>query len=198
MDSQTIIAYNKHAKNYDEETKDFWKLFPSGIIDYFVNKVSGRVLDVGSGPGRDAEILRSAGLNVVCLDASDQMVKLTLAKNFESVCADLLELPFPDQSFEGVWAYTSLLHIAKKDISKALSEVKRVLKPNGTLGLGMIEGNSEIYKESPKVKSPRFFAYYKKTELDKILSENGFQTVCFENFKPRTHEYLNYVLKIKS
>jgi len=193
MDNKTIETYNQRAREYDNETIEFWNNFPKSFIEVFVSKVNGKVLNIGSGPARDSEILRKNGLEVVCLDASEEMIKISTEKGFESVVGDLLNLPFGNESFSGVWAYTSLLHISKKDINKAFEEINRVLKKGGVLGLGLIEGETEEYKESSGVNLPRLFSFYTKKEIEKILVKHKFDIIYFEEFKPRSKAYLNFI-----
>lgn len=90
MDTKTIDTYNKLAREYDDETLGFWDSFPRTFIDHFVAEVRGRVLDVGSGPGRDGLLLKNAGLDVVCLDASSSMVELSTGRGLVSVVGDFL------------------------------------------------------------------------------------------------------------
>ncbi len=193
MDQQTIDTYNQLAKKYDEETFDFWDQFPQTFFDKFFELTKGKVLDVGSGPGRDGLILKKAGLDVICLDASEAMIKLSSEEGLNSVLGDFNNLPFEDKSFDGVWAYTSLLHVPKSEIGRSLGEISRVLKPGGFFGLGLIDGVVEGYCETKKVDSPRWFSFYIKTEVENLLKQFGFEIVYFEQFKPRTHNYLNFI-----
>jgi SAM-dependent methyltransferase len=198
MDQQTVKTYNEMAAEYDDETKDFWERFPRTIIDKFSELAKGRVLDVGSGPGRDGLILRARGLEVICLDASEEMVKLSIQKGLVSVIGDFDSLPFQDGSFDGVWAYTSLLHIKKSEIGNAIEEIKRVLSGDGVFGLGMIEGDKEEYRESSGVGKPRLFSFYKKDELENILYQAGFEIIYFEQFQPKSKNYLNFICRKRS
>lgn len=193
MDQQTINTYNQLAREYDEETADFWDRFPRTIFDKFIGLSKGKVLDVGSGPGRDGLILQKAGLNVICLDASEAMVKISTERGLHSVIGDFNNLSFEDESFDGVWAYTSLLHVPKSQIDRSLSEIRRVMKPHGIFGLGLIEGESELYRESSGVGKPRWFSFYKKEEVEKLLSEHSFEVLYFEEFKPNSKKYLNFI-----
>ena len=195
MDQQTIDVYNKMALEYDQETTDFWVRFPVTFIDSFASKAKGKVLDVGSGPGRDALILREKGLDITCLDASEEMVKLCLDKGLKAVVGDFNDLKFYDKSFGGVWAYTSLLHDKKADVLKSLKEVHRVLSDDGILGLGLIEGEFDGYRESSGMNMPRWFAFYKREEIEAILKDCGFEIIHFEQFKPGSKNYLNYICK---
>mgnify|MGYP001601651957 CR=1 FL=1 len=196
MDQKTIDTYNKLAEEYDTETADFWDSFPHTFIDRFIALTGGRVLDVGSGPGRDGLILQKAGLDVVCLDASSAMVRLSASRGLESVKGDFNALPFPDESFDGVWAYTSLLHVPKFEVRKPIVEVHRVLKPDGVFGLGLIEGKEELYLEnSGGMGRPRWFSFYTKNEVEELLTQNGFIMLYFEEFRPKTRNYLNFVFR---
>jgi ubiquinone/menaquinone biosynthesis C-methylase UbiE len=193
MDEKTIRTYNQMAKEYDAETIDFWQRFPRTFFDAFAQRVRGRVLDVGSGPGRDGVLLKEKGLEVTCLDASEVMVKLCGEKGLQAVLGDFAALPFEDNSFSGVWAYTSLLHVSKADVSKAFHEIRRVIKDEGILGLGLIEGEAEEYRESTGVHMPRWFSFYTKEETEHLLEDHGFKVLYFEEFKPGSKNYLNFI-----
>lgn len=197
MEVRTIETYNAIAQGYDEQTAGFWDKFPSIMITQFQQRVVGRVLDIGSGPGRDGVILRNHGLKVVCLDAAREMVSMTGEKGLESVQADFQSLPFADQSFNGVWAYTSLIHDRKENLPHALQEIKRVLKHWGVFGLGIIEGNSEGYKCDERGYE-RWFAYYQWEEIKEMLTTAGFDTLYFGKFiagKTTPKTYLNILAR---
>ncbi len=198
MDENTIQVYNAHALDYDEQTKDFWEHFPNDFLDKFADNAQNPILDVGSGPGRDGLLLKNRGLEVVCLDASKEMVKLSLSKGLPSVIGDFLKLPFPDGSFNGVWAYTSLIHVNKADFAKALAEIYRVLAPGAPLGLGMIEGNGESYEYKFKdvnSEHPRLFTYYSLQELTSILELSGFNTFYTGNTNTGRRNFLHIICK---
>lgn len=196
MDKKTIQTYNQLAKEYDDETKDFWERFPVGFIEKFAKKINnGFVLDVGSGPGRDAELLKRQGLDVICLDASQPMIDQTITKGFPSILTDFMKLPFNSNVFSGVWTYTTLLHVPKKQLPKALKEIHRVLKADGVLGIGLIEGSEELYRQSSGMDMERFFAFYEKDELENALKKAGFSIIHFQEFLPGKRKYLNFIAR---
>jgi ubiquinone/menaquinone biosynthesis C-methylase UbiE len=199
MDEKTIQTYNLMAKEYDEETSGFWQDFPSQIIDQFCKYLNGEgnVLNIGSGPGRDGLILKQKGLDVVCLDASESMIDLCKEKGLESVVGDFNNIQFSDKEFDGVWAYTSLLHVSKESIEKSMSEIVRVLKNGGIFGLGLMEGDFNDYRESSGVNKPRWFSFYKKEEVEKWLEKFNFEILYFDEFKPTSKNYLNFVARLR-
>ena len=197
MDESTITTYNKLAKVYDDETITFWEEFPRTFLDQFI-ALSGRtVLDVGSGPGRDGLLLKDAGKDMTCIDASDEMVRLSAERGLTSVLGNFESLPFDDLSFDAVWSYTALLHIPKSSLPAALCEIARVLKNGGMFALGMIEGDTEEYRNNMDEGMPRLFSYYQKEELENIVCAQGFELVYFETFKPNSRNYLNFLFKKK-
>jgi ubiquinone/menaquinone biosynthesis C-methylase UbiE len=195
MDQKTIDTYNKMAKEYDDETVDFWDRFPRTFLDKFVELSGKKIVNVGSGPGRDGLLLQQTGKEVVCVDASEAMVKLSSERGLESVLTGFDKLPFEDKSFDGVWSYTALLHIPKKSIDVPLKEISRVLKSSGVFALGLIEGDTEGYKESSGVDMPRWFSFYQKDEIIDLCKKHSFEFVYFETFKPRSKNYLNFIFR---
>lgn len=84
--------------------------------------------------------------------------------------ADALELPFEDGSFDAVFAMAVLHHVEKRDwqfknIPKALSEVRRVLRPGGTF----------VYRE-----------LFNKDAIRRTLTSLGFQEVFAKRQYPIT------------
>jgi len=195
MDKQTINTYNKMAKEYDDETVDFWDRFPRTFLDKFIELSGNKIVDVGSGPGRDGLLIQQSGKEVVCVDASEAMVKLSSERGLESILAEFNNLPFENESFDGVWSYTALLHTPKKSIDTPLQEIFRILKPSGIFALGLIEGDTEEYKESSGVDLPRWFSFYEKDEVEIICKKHGFEPVYFETFKPGSKNYLNFIFR---
>ncbi|HUR28057.1 MAG TPA: class I SAM-dependent methyltransferase, partial [Planctomycetota bacterium] len=101
---------------------------------------SGRVLDIGTGPGHIPLLLveRLPDVTVVGIDLSEHMLRVAERRRVQSPhrsriefrIADAKTLPFPRGSFDVVASNTILHHIS--DPRQFLSEAWRVLKPGGT------------------------------------------------------------------
>ncbi len=97
------------------------------------------VLDIGCGPGwfwaNAAEVVPEIDLTLADLSAG--MVEEALGRVRElnrgwtvrGELADISALPFPDQSFDAVFAMHMLYHVP--DTGRAMAEVARVLRPGG-------------------------------------------------------------------
>src|SRR5690242_14013918 len=101
-----------------------------------------RVLDVGAGTGGPARALSSLyGARVTALDATPRFCRAAevltsgagLADRIEIVCADALEMPFPDASFDLVWTQAVSQNICDK--RRFIDELARVVAPGGRVAL---------------------------------------------------------------
>jgi SAM-dependent methyltransferase len=149
---------------------------------------------LGSGPGRDAIFLTGKGLHPVCVDISDEMIKICHEKGLEAYRMDIEDLDLKNASFDGVWAYTSLVHIPKTRLCNALARIKELLKPRGLFFVGMIEGTGEImYQSHNQPGKERFFARYTDEEFREALGAY-FEIVAAKKFTTSKGEaYLNNV-----
>lgn len=107
------------------------------ILEMAGDVAGQRVLDVGCGDGALACTLARRGADVVGVDPDPEMVEaanrraVALANHAEFAEGHVERLPFPDDSFDVVVAVTVLCFVG--DASAAISEMVRVLRPNGRL-----------------------------------------------------------------
>lgn len=189
----TRRIYDQNASAYEEKTKDYSRNYILEDAELFVDSLSGsNVLDIGCGPGRDIEFLQSKGLNVYGIDISSSMCGICRNKGLKVVMGDLEDLPFGENYFDGIWAYTSLLHIPKSNFGRILDNIGELLKNEGVLYLGMKEGDFEGWKEGKNIDGEkRFYSLYKDNEMRNILSLN-FKILKSSNIKLGEDNYLNY------
>ena len=115
------------------------------------------VVDVGAGPGMDAEALRQRGLRVVGIDFSMGMLRSGVAEfPGARVQGDARRLPFASGVASGVWANASLLHLKSADAAPALREARRILRPGGLLHVSLKHGTGSE-TETARYGLPRFF-----------------------------------------
>ncbi|MCX8568527.1 class I SAM-dependent methyltransferase [Aminobacter sp. MET-1] len=114
----------------------FWA-YRKGLVD-FIGEGSGRALEVGCGEGRVSRELKALGYHVTATDAVAAMVEA--AREASSAddyhVAGLSDLPFDDASFDLVMAYNVLMDV--EDVPSAAHEIRRVLKPEGTLFVSLV------------------------------------------------------------
>lgn len=194
----TYVVYERIAKEYDKLTSEFRDEYLINDLNLFMNSMSGKtILDVGSGSGRDSKYFLENGFKPLCLDFSQAMIDMCKLKGLEGVVCDFEKMTFKEKSFAGIWAYTSLLHISKKNISLVLENIYKILENNGIFYIGMKEGEGEYVKKTSKYgKDGRHFSLYYLDELSDLLSLVGFQII---NKSKITHSngniYINLMCK---
>jgi len=95
-----------------------------------------RVLDLACGTGDIAFAVAGRGARVVGLDVTHRMVQLARLKapsgaGVRFVTADMMALPFRDEEFDVVTTGYGIRNVP--DITGAIAEMRRVLKPGGAL-----------------------------------------------------------------
>lgn len=195
--NKTITTYNKTHDLYDKAVEKFWQEFPQSTINEFAKKLEGKkVLNIGSGTGKDAVLLREKELDILCIDASAKMILKTKGLGFKSILMDMRNMSFKNNTFDGIWAYTSLLHITKGDMIKVLYTIHNILKQNGVLLIGMIEGTFEgIINSRHLNNATRYFQYYEETELKEIVENIGFTLEHQDRYKQGEKSYLHQIYK---
>ncbi len=131
-DDHLSIRIKLHAKH--STNKQGW--FP-WLFEHYEFAEGYRILELGCGNGNQwqGHIDRLPTDNTLVLsDFSEGMVKMvwekySYHKNILSQKIDIQEIPFPDHCFDVVIANHMLYHVP--DLSKAISEVHRVLRSGG-------------------------------------------------------------------
>jgi SAM-dependent methyltransferase len=161
---------------YDDE---LWELVPDepgpppDALRRFVRSLGHveRALDVGCGDGRltgelDATELTAADVSPVALGRARRRLP----------DADIVELepdavlPFEDGSFDLVLCAETIEHV--RDVQLLLSEIRRVLRPGGTLALTTPANLTVGRRPDPLSPHLRFFT---RRSLRRLLDELGFE-----------------------
>jgi len=200
--SETKRAYDSYAEKFDEHYGNFFEqhFLPTGVPDAFLVHLSGKkILDLGSGPGNHALYFKRKGLDVLCVDISEEMIRLCKEKWLKAEVMDMENLTLPEKSFDGVWANTSFLHIPKSRIPTVAADVARILKPSGILHVAVREGKEETFEENEKYPGTRrFFSDFQDEEIRSLFGAH-FEVLRFLKLKMKTkYTFLNYLMRLKS
>jgi len=161
----TVRAYDASAADYGVRTQD---MPPSmqAAAGRFAGLVGprGRVLEIGSGSGRDARVLEEAGLSVRRTDITPAFVHLLRDSGYDAdvvdpLVDDLSDPAAPGTPYAGVWADASLLHVDRDDLPRVLSRLADATATGGALFLGVKEGDGEDWSlQSPDEPLPQAVA----------------------------------------
>ena len=175
--TKTIKTYEKLAGDYYETHFDINEI--KNIADFFIQNLKGqKILDVGSGPGRDAKYFSEHGLEVTGIDLSSNFVKMASqnAPRAKFIQMDMRHLDFPENTFDGIWACASFLHVPKEDAKNTLLGFREILKPSGLIYLSVKRGNGEKFIERVEYKGRvKFFVFYTQDEFKNLIESCNFK-----------------------
>ncbi|MEP9364699.1 class I SAM-dependent methyltransferase [Nocardioides sp. CN2-186] len=177
----TVDAYNASATAYRDGSPPMTASVHADLR-VFATAVGegGRVLEIGSGPGRDARLLEELGLDVRRTDISTGFVELLRAEGHEAdrldpLTDDLDDPARPGTPYDGVWAAACLLHVPRVDLPTVLARLAEATRPGGVLGLALKEGDGEGWSRHGHVSAPRHFVYWRAEPLRAALEGAGWQ-----------------------
>lgn len=166
-DPQTIETYNRQAGDYARLTKaDARDEFLIAFIDAMPE--GAHVLDLGCGPGFAAAEMADAGLVVVAVDASEEMIELAARHPGVSARLETFDDISGADLYDGIWANFSLLHAPRRDMPRHLAGLAKALKPGGRFHIGVKSGTGE-----KRDRLGRLYTYYQEAELRRLLEEAG-------------------------
>lgn len=149
---------------------------------------NSKILELGCGNGVLWQVNKQAvkeNWDITLSDFSEGMLQdskqnISIEKiKYEII--DIQDIPYEDESFDIIIARHMLYHVP--DIDKALSEVKRVLKPNGKFYVS-INGKEHMQELIELVKKyDKYIDFNPSKFADKFGIENGNEMLkqCFNN-----------------
>lgn len=129
-----------------------------------------RVLDVGSGPG-----FLAAGMAVAVgdsgrvhgIDISESMVAISQRRcanlsRVEFQIGNATQLPFPDGDFDVAVSIQVYEYLSDGDVTTALAELHRVLRPGGRVLILDTDGDSMVWHSTDRARMARVLAAWEE------------------------------------
>lgn len=165
MKNNTLDFYNNNSKAYIENTLS---VDMSHLYKYFLSYIpkASNILDLGCGSGRDSLEFIKKGYNVTSVDGSKEL-SLAASKIIgkEVICSRFEDLKLKE-SFDGVWACASLLHVNKDNILDVIKNISSNLKANGVFYMSFKYGDNEYIDEKG-----RYFNCYTEKTFSELISK---------------------------
>ncbi len=186
--------YDRNTESYSDGNQN-----PADYIDEFLEYLrqnDGKIiLDLGSGPGVNAAYMHSKNFQVVGIDVSRKMIEYATSRyqDIEFQLADMTKLPFSMNSFDGILASFSLIHLPKEVIPAVLAKLHEILKPGGIMYLSVQSGNStQGFFSHPLIPSDKVFLnIFSKEEIFNLLSKSDFKVIS-QHEKPPQGKVFNF------
>ena len=187
MEQQKI--WNQIAPEWHE-----FKTIPAEHTIDFLKKVSGNVLDLGSGSGRHLYSIKNGKMYLV--DFSKEMLKLAEEKSkkekidAEFFVSDISKLPFENEFFDYAICISALHCVETPEKrEKTIKELYRVLKKKGKAEIGVWNIKSKRFKSLKGKekyvgwtdKGKRYYYLYDEKEVHDLFKKVGFKILSTHN-----------------
>jgi SAM-dependent methyltransferase len=178
MDPRTVQFYNANA----EKMGTLYTEVPSAAARYFsvAFTTGGRVLDVGTGSGRDLQALLDAGYDASGVDASETMLTAA-ARRYPKLSSRLTCDTLPnlssitDGEYDGVLCWSVLMHLPDEFLFDTVFNLRRILKRGGRLLISTPRERPDIDSTSRRDASGRLFNGVTPENFQFLLEKVGFK-----------------------
>lgn len=158
--------YESNAERYAAET------FSADMSEQYQRflpllKKGAKILDVGSGSGRDACYFKKQGYQVTALEPSKNLCR-EIRKVFpgEIVCSDIQNYRSTER-YDGIWACASLIHLQEEEVLCFFEKIDQYLNDNGMV---YVSGKNGI--QTGEAEDGRYFLEFTEQLVEKILKVN--------------------------
>ena len=177
-EEQATSYFAEHAQDWDElrvlHSSD--EDVEAALARALASAPVGKLLDIGTGTGRMAELFASSAEHVVALDKSLAMLRVARAKlqhlpteQVELLQGDFEDLPFADGTFDTV-LFHQVLHFAQAPAA-ALSEAARVLRTGGRVAIVDFDAHN---REELRARHAHARLGFEDAQMASLLEDAGF------------------------
>ena len=142
------VKEDKNGSRWMEPSKESYYL-----IARWKKQNKKEFLDLGCGLGRHTVQFAKAGFHTYSMDLSETSVNETKKwcdkekLNVEFMVSDMLNLPYDNEKFDCILSYKVINHTDTNGIKQVISELDRVLKPEGEAYLTLNSKESFGWKQ---------------------------------------------------
>ena len=159
----TIDYYNLNAENFIESTQN---VDMHQAQDRFLRLLdeNASILDFGCGSGRDTKYFVNKGCRVTATDGSAELCRR--ASVFTGI--EVQEMLFQElddiDTYDGIWACSSILHLPKNELLLVIRKMCNALKDNGVIYTSFKYGDFE------GVRNGRYFTDFNEDSFKKFIA----------------------------
>lgn len=172
----TLQSYQDKTKEYIDGTPE-----PDESVKIWIDEAlsripkDGKILEIGSGFGRDAGYITSRGFELECSDAVPNFVTILQEKGLNARLLNVLtdELGV---GYSMIFADGVLLHFSPEEFKAVIKKIHTALSSEGIFALSVKRGNGAVWTDE-KLGAPRYFYYWQPEDLKDIMRECGFEWV---------------------
>lgn len=162
--SKTIDYYNNNAADFVSGTINadvtyiqdrFLALLPQGA----------KILDFGCGSGRDTKYFIEKGFRAEGVDGSEELCRIASDNTGTTVRHMMFNELDEFDTYDGIWACASILHLPKSELRDVLMKMIRAVKEGGYLYVSFRHGDFEGYIND------RYFSYFTEEGFEEFIGD---------------------------
>ena len=137
------------------------------------------VLDLGCGSGIPTTRRLARKFQVTGVDISEKQVQRA-KKNVphaEFIHSDMAALDFPADTFDGVCAFYSIIHLPRAEQVTLINAIFAWLRPGGTFVACLGTGDHEVDYDETWMGAPMFWSTFDAATNRRIINESGLTTI---------------------
>ena len=179
-------------ENISKEWNEFKKI-PAESTMQFLKKQKGKILDFGSGSGRNLTKIKSGKMYL--LDFSEGMIELAKKKakkekiDAEFSVSSMTKTHYENNFFDGAICISAFHCLNKSEQKKAVKELYRILKPKAQILVGVWNKDSKRLKrhkgKEAKIKwndkGERYYYLFDEKEIHDLFEKQGFKIIETNN-----------------
>jgi ubiquinone/menaquinone biosynthesis C-methylase UbiE len=193
MADQVLSEFGRQAANMDASPAFREEQTLQRIRDALGPAPVGRVLELACGPGIVAEVIAPLVSELVCIDATPEMLALAMKRLESSGAANVTfheafaeALPFGANEFDAIVTRLSFHHFS--DIQAVLGECRRVLRPHGRLITADVISSanreeSMLHNALEQLRDPTHVHMFSHQEFLAALDSAGFALMREESWE---------------
>ena len=160
----TIDYYNLNAENFIENTQNVDMHLVQDKFLHLLNE-GAAILDFGCGSGRDTRYFLDKGYQVTATDGSAELCRWASA--FTGI--EVKEMLFGEldeiDTYDGIWACSSILHLPKNELLPVIKKMCDALKSTGVIY------TSFKYSDFEGVRNGRYFTDFTEDSFKEFIAE---------------------------
>jgi SAM-dependent methyltransferase len=176
----TLRAYDADISSYLQNTPSAYDTSHHLLVKWIdasldAHPVSGRILEIGSGAGRDALYMQSRGYDITCSDAAVGFVKHLRDIPLKTLEFDLLKDAMPG-GYSMIFANAVFPHFTKNEAVDAIHKIYSALPEGGILAFNVKQGSGSFWTVE-KLMRKRYMHFWNPRDITELVTKAGFKII---------------------
>jgi len=196
----TLASYDAEVNGYIAHTPAAYQHHHAPLLRWLNSSLemiskNDKILEVGSGFGRDANYIHSKGYDITCSDGSKAFVNFLNKNGWDAKQLNILKNNIPN-GYKMILANAVIPHFTQKQFELILTKILAALPEGGLFAFSVKQGQGEDWI-TEKFSAKRFIHYWDLQSLKEYIERANCKIVFWEEGIPGdlpSHTWTNLTL----